>query len=138
MQRSEQNAWRGGDTPVEREFPHRDILAGEFGIDDPHCREQRQRDRQVVMRALLGQVGGREVDGDPLRGKRQTQRGDCGANPLAAFAHRLVGQADHRDALVHPRRNLHLRFDAARLKPQIRHGLDDGDHLCPLFVPTGE
>ena len=36
--------------------------------------QQRQRDRQVEMRALLGQVGGREVDGDPFRRQRDRQR----------------------------------------------------------------
>lgn len=47
------------------------------------------------MRALLGQVGGREVEDDMLGRQRQADRGHGGAHPLAAFAHGLVGQPHH-------------------------------------------
>ena len=50
------------------------------------------------MRAFLGQVGGRQVDRDPLGRQRQADRGQRGADPLAAFGHRLVGQADDDEA----------------------------------------
>ncbi len=46
------------------------------------------------MRAFLGQVGGRKVDGDALERQRQADGAEGGAHPLAAFRHRLVGQAD--------------------------------------------
>ena len=45
------------------------------------------------MRTFLGQVGGRQVHRDALEGQRQADGRKCGAHPLAAFRHRLVGQA---------------------------------------------
>ena len=46
------------------------------------------------MRAFLGQVGGRQVDGDPLGWQRDGQRLKGGADPFLGLGHRLVGQAD--------------------------------------------
>ena len=54
--------------------------------------EQRERDGQVEMRALLGQVGGREVDGDPLGRQRDGHRGQRRAHPLAASETALSGR----------------------------------------------
>ena len=133
VQRGEQHARRGGDAAVEAEFADHDIGRQRFGIDDPHRAEQRERDRQVVMRAFLGQVGGRQVDRDELGRQREADRGDRGAHPLAAFADRLVGQADDDEARQ-AGGDLALHFDPARLEPQIGDGGNDRDHQCPLFV----
>ena len=57
-------------------------------------RHQAERDRQVVVAAFLRQVGGGEVDGDAARRQRQARGDQRGADPLAGFRHRLVGQAD--------------------------------------------
>lgn len=46
------------------------------------------------MAALLRQIGGREVDGDPLGGQRDGERAQRAAHPVARLGHRLVGQAD--------------------------------------------
>mgnify|MGYP007123468917 CR=1 FL=1 len=70
MERGEQHAGRRGDAAVEAELADDDIGTQRLGIDHPHRAEQRERDRQVVVRALLGQVGGRQVDGDPFGRKR--------------------------------------------------------------------
>jgi hypothetical protein len=80
------------------------------------------------MRALLGQIGGREIDGDALRGKRQADRGQRGVNPLPAFVHRLVWQADHQE-FWQTRRDLDLHLDASRFEPQERHRGDMRDHF---------
>jgi hypothetical protein len=53
-----------------------------------------ERDRQVVVAAFLGQVGRRQIDGELLRRHRQARRVQRRLNPLAAFGHRLVCQAD--------------------------------------------
>ena len=45
------------------------------------------------MAALLGQVGGREVDDQPLGRQGEAQPREGGAHPLAALGHRLVAQA---------------------------------------------
>ena len=58
MERGEQYAGAGDHAPVECEFSHRDILRNRFQIDHAHRREQRQRNRQIVVRAFLGQVCG--------------------------------------------------------------------------------
>jgi hypothetical protein len=69
------------------------------------------------MRAFLGQVGGRQVDGDPLGRKREADRGQRRAHPLAAFGDRLVGQADD-DERRQPGRQLDLHLDRAASSPR--------------------
>ena len=54
-----------------------------------------ERDGQVVVAAFLGQVGGREIDGDALGGQRQARGDQRGAHPLARLsATALSAQAD--------------------------------------------
>ena len=114
MKRGEQHAGRGDHPAIERQFADRDVIADLLKIDHAHRREQRQRDRQVVVAALLGQVGGRQVDRDPLGRQRQPQCRERGANPLAAFADRLVGQPDEEEA-GDAGADLALHLDRARL-----------------------
>ena len=94
MKRGEQDAGRGRDPPVERQFADRDIMAQHLGIGRADRGEQAERDREVEVTALLGQVGRREIDRDDLGRQRETDRGQRGTHPLAAFGHCLVGQAD--------------------------------------------
>src|SRR3546814_12092402 len=58
-----------------------------------------QRDRQVEAAAVLGQVGGGEVDGDRALRELELRATDRGAHAVARFAYRGLRQADH----VHPR-----------------------------------
>ena len=129
VQRGDQHAGAGDHPAIQREFPHRDPVAQLFGIGHPHRRQQRQRNRQIVMRSVLGQIGGREVDRDPLRRQGQTHRRQRRLHPFAAFAHRLVGQADHGEAR-HAGGDLTLHLNAARLQPQIGNRLYQRDHVC--------
>ena len=108
------------DTPAETP-PLGFAIAQLLGIGHSHSGQQRQRDREVVMAALLGQVGGREVDGDPLGRQRQPHRGERGLDPLTAFADRLVGQADDDEAR-YARRDLALHLDPARVDAEIGRG----------------
>jgi hypothetical protein len=98
VQRRQQHAGRADHPPVERELADRDVIGDLLAIDHAHCREQRQRDRQVVVAAFLGQIGGREVDRDPLGREREAERRQRRPDPLAAFADRLVGKADEEEA----------------------------------------
>ena len=66
------------------------------------------------MRPFLGQVGGREIDDDTLRWKRQAGGEKRRTHPLAAFRYRLVGQAHDREEDV-AGRDLHLNVDGASL-----------------------
>ena len=97
----------------------------------PMRRHQAQRDGQIVMAALLGQVGGREIDRDVLGGKRQPGGDQRAAHALAAFSHRLVGQAHDVEA-GQAGRDLHLNIDRHRLDTLE---CDRGD-LCGHAVPS--
>ncbi len=66
-----QYARHGRDRAVEAEFAEHCEARKSIrrnGADGGH---QPERDRQVVVAAFLGQVGGREVDGDAACGERQ-------------------------------------------------------------------
>ena len=60
--------------------------------------EDGERDGQVIGRALLLDVGGREVDGQPRDGEQNVAGGHRGAHALTALLDGGVGQADE---LIH-------------------------------------
>ena len=116
--------------PVERELAERDLRRHLVAGQDVHRGEDRERDRQVEVRALLRQVGRREVDGDPLRGKREAHRGHRGAHPLLGLGDRLVGQADEVEGgQAGGDRALHL--DEPRLDALECHRVGARDHRHP-------
>ena len=119
----------GGDGAVEGKFAERDEIAELVAGHGADRRHQRERDRQVVVAAFLRQVGRREIDDDALRRQRQAGRMERGADALAAFADRLVGQADD-DEDRHARRDLHLDVDGNRLDALERDRGDVGNHGC--------
>ena len=102
--------------PVQRQLPQCHGVLHLLARDDVDGGEERKRDGQVEMRPFLGQVGGREVDGDPLRGQRYGERRQRGAHPVARLADGLVGQAHDRKG-GHPGRNGALHLDNPRLHP---------------------
>jgi hypothetical protein len=53
----EQHAGRRRDAAVEAELPDRDVAGEQLAIDRAHRGEQAERDRQIVVGALLGQIG---------------------------------------------------------------------------------
>ena len=117
----------GGDGAVEGQFAERDEVAELVAGDGADRRHQRQRDRQIVVAAFLGQVGGREVDDDALRRQRQAGGMERAAHALAALGDRLVGQADD-DEVRQARRDLHLHVDRDRLDALKRNGGDVRNH----------
>src|SRR5216684_7591496 len=83
------------DRSVEAEFAkHREAAqrVRRYGADRGH---QAERDRQIVVAALLRQVGGCEIDGDSPRRQREAGGDQCRADPLAGLGDRLVGQPDN-------------------------------------------
>ena len=85
------------------------------------------------MAAFLRLVGRGEVDGDALWRQREADGVQRAAHPLAAFANRLVGQADH-DEGGEPRPDLHLHIDGTRLDALKGDGGNPREHrLKPPF-----
>jgi hypothetical protein len=139
----QQHAGRRRDARIKAKLADDEVAGQGLTVDRAHRGEQAERDRQIVMRAFLGQICGREIDRDALRRQRQADRGERGVNPLAAFVDRLVRQSDHQE-FGQPGRDLDLHLDAARLQPQERHRGDMRDHFewSPLrlaaFLWTGD
>ncbi|MET3968838.1 hypothetical protein ABID62_004921 [Bradyrhizobium sp. S3.9.1] len=94
-------------------------------------RHQPELDRQVVMAALLGQVGGREIDDDPPRRQRQPRGDQRRADAFPCLRHRLVRQADDGKG-GQAGRDLHLHVDRAGLDPLKGDGRNPLNHACPL------
>ena len=131
VDRSEQHAWRRRNPSVEAELADRQIGGKQLPVDRAHRREQAERDRQIVMRAFLGKIGRRQIDGDPLRRQRQPDRRKRRMDPLPALAHRFVGKADDEE-FGQAGRDLHLDLDGPRLQPEKRNRGDVRDHSIPL------
>lgn len=127
MECRQQHAGGRRDPGVEAKLADDDIIGERFRIDHAHRPQHAERDRQIVMRSFLGQIGGREVYGDPLGRQRKAERGNSGTHPLAAFGNGLVGEPDHIEG-GYTGRDLDLHFHPARFQPQIRHCRYDCDH----------
>jgi hypothetical protein len=128
---------RGG--AVEREFADHHIGGERVMGNGAQGRHQPERDGEVVMASLLGQVGGGQIDSDAFGRHRQAGGVQRRLHPLAAFDHRLVGEADdlHADPAG---RHHHLHIDGDGLDPMERDRGDARDHgfpLLPLSITLG-
>jgi hypothetical protein len=132
MHRRRQHAGYRRHLAVEAEFAQRDIAGDRVLGDDPHRCQQAERDRQVEMAAFLQQIGGGEVDGDPLRRQAEPHRRQGCAHPLAALGDGLVGQADDGEGR-HPVRHLHLDGDVEDVDALEGDGADARDHRRGLL-----
>ena len=130
MDGGQQHAGRNGDPRIEAQLADRDIVRKGFGVGRSDRRKQAQRNRQIVMRAFLRQVGGRQVDGDDLGRKRKANRGQRGADSLAAFGDRLVGKADDGE-LRNAGRQLNLHLDGAGFEAEVSDSGDGRGHQAP-------
>jgi hypothetical protein len=108
---------------VEAQLSQRRPAVQRIGRDHPHGGQKRQGDGQVEMAAFLGQVGGGQIGDDAPRRKGQSDPGKGPAHPLAAFGHRLVGQADQGEAGLgaFAAQNLDLGIDATGIHPVERN-----------------
>jgi hypothetical protein len=95
VERHRQHAADGPDTAVERELAESDGVLDESGLDEAGSREDAQRHRKIEGRAFLAELGGGEVDGDPVGGKVEPRVAYRGAHAVAALAHDRIRQA-HR------------------------------------------
>ena len=103
-----------GQAAVEAQFSERRIGADFVHRQHVHGRQQADGDRKVEVGAFLQHIGGRQIDGDALVGQRQAHGVKGAAHPLAAFADRLVGQADDGKRRQ-PGGRLHLDVHVERL-----------------------
>ena len=122
-----QHADDGGERAIQRQLAEHDVGRQHVGRQGADRRHDAERDRQVVMTALLGQVGGREVDDDALGRQRQPRGEQRRAHPLLRFRDRLVAEADNAEIDV-AARYLDLDVDRARLDPLERHGRNSNNH----------
>ena len=82
------------------------------------------------MAALLGQVGGGQIDDDPAAGHGQAETGEGGADPLAALGDGLVAEA-HQHELHLAGGQLDFDVDAAGLDALKGYSDDAGSHANP-------
>jgi hypothetical protein len=120
-----QGAGRGDDPAVQGQFPHGRPVGERIRVDDAHGRHHRQGDGQVVVAALLGQVGRRQIADDPATGHGQAQSGEGGPHALPALGYGLVAQSDQHEFLL-AAGELHLDVHRPRLDPLER----DRDDAC--------
>ena len=123
-QRRGQHAGHRRHRRIQRQLPQRHIVRHLAGRDHPHRRQQPQRNGQIVMRAFLGQIGRRQIDGDALERQRQADGGQRRAYPLPAFRHRLVGQPHNGDHAIAAFADMDLHVHFAGLNALEGHGVD--------------
>jgi hypothetical protein len=71
-----------------------------------------QRHGQIECGAFLADIGGGEIDGDRMPGRKiEAAIAQSGANAFAAFFHGDVRQADDREMALVRRHDVHLGFD---------------------------
>ncbi len=106
------------DTPqpsVERELAAGCVLRQPVARNLPRRGQQRQRDRQVEARALLLQLGGREVDGRLVPGPLELGGLDAAAHALLRFLTGAIDEADECERR-HAALDVRLDLDAPRLE----------------------
>ena len=128
--RRRQHARHRAHRPVEREFADDGVAVQRVGRNRADRRHDAERDRQIVVTALFGQVGGREIDGDAPRRQRETRGDQRGAHPLAQFGDRLVAEADDHERDV-AAGDLHLDIDGASVDAFERHCRNARNHIAP-------
>ena len=125
--RGRQDAGDRGNRAVEPELAQDRVAGDGVGRQRADRGHQAERDRQVVMAALFGQVGRRQIDGDAARRQRQAGGDQRRAHPLLRLRDRLVGQTDDIEGRQ-TGRDLHLHVDGQGLDALEGDGCDPLDH----------
>ena len=79
---------------VQRQFPQHIIFLQLIGWKDTHRRQDPQRNRKVIMRALFRQVRGRKVDRYTFRRQPDAKGGERGTHPFLTLRNGFIGKAD--------------------------------------------
>ena len=107
-------------SPVRRQLADDGEGAGPLEGDLAAAKEQSQRDRQVEPARVLLQVGGGQVDHDPIDRPAVSRIDDRPLDPVRALAHRGLRQA-HQDRLgIRGEGDIDLDLDRGRVDSDER------------------
>ena len=104
---------------------------------DAHGGHDAKRNGEIIMAAFLWQVGRGQVDGDPLRRQGEPNGAEGRPHPFAAFADRLVGQANDHEIGLAAARHVHLYIDRRGLDPfkcKCRNSCDHRDSTLSITL----
>ena len=124
--RRRQHAGDRTDAAVQRQLAQHQVLLHRVDRQHAHDDQHAQGDGQIEVAALLGEIGRRQVDDDPARRQCQAHRTQGRPHPLTALGHRLVRQADDREA-GQTAGDLDLDVDRGRVQPEKGHRAHPGD-----------
>jgi hypothetical protein len=100
-------------------------------------RENAECDRQIEAAAFLGQVCGREIDGNAAGGKFKTAVEQGGAHPVLALFHFDLGQP-YDSEIRQPVGKMNLYGDRRRFHAGQRSAVKDGKrHLRARMTAEG-
>jgi hypothetical protein len=105
-----QRAAHGFNRAVERQFADDQITIQQLAFDQPFGSQNSHGHGQIVGRAFLFNVRGREIDGDPFGGKGIAAVFHRSANAVFAFFDCAFGQS-HRGELRQARSQVDFHFD---------------------------
>ena len=118
-QRRRERAAHRTHAAVEREFAEENVVVEDFAEERALAAENAQRHRQIERGAFLANVGGREIHGDEvIERKIEAAISHRGFDPLAAFLHGDIRQADYVEAALIGLRHVHLDLDEVGVNPE--------------------
>ena len=116
-----QHAANAVDGAVERQLADDDGIVDRSARQRSRCGQQAKGDRQIERRARLADIGGRQVDGDPVGREFESRIADGRADTVAALADRRVGQSPPwRNGADRRRRPLPRGLDRRPLRTRRR------------------
>ncbi len=128
------NGEHASDAPepaVERELTARCMLGEPIARDLPRRGQKRERDWQIEARALLLQLGGREIDRRPVAGPFELGGFDPAPDALLRLLAGAVDKADDGERR-HAALNVRLHLDTARLQADEGKGDRAREHASKL------
>ena len=133
--RGRQHARDRRDRPVKTELAEHREARQRVRRDRADRGHQPERDWKVVVAAFLGQIGGREIDGDASCRQREPRGDQRRAYALARFRDRLVGEPHNMEGRQ-AGRDLDLHVHRTRLDPLKGYGRYPLNHavLPPSFA----
>ena len=114
-----QHAANAVDGAVERQLADDDGVVHAPARQRTGCGQQAKGDRKIERRPRLADIGGCQVDSDPMVGEFEPRIADRRADTVAALAHSRIGQAHHARSGV-GRRQRPLRRGLGRHRLRIR------------------